>query len=713
MFRVGSKALAVGLVGVAIGGASGPGCSAKKPTELVPGVFTQVQVPRDLAQIRIDVKANGVQKFCQAYDVTNGTVLLPATLGVVSGSSAQTVVTVEVRGYTQKAAATGTDLQSCAAATINDPTTGGPRILRRSIQSYVDQHTLFLPMPLSYSCFDQCASPDDSVTCKAGQCVDAHTDATTLVDFSPALVDGLQDCFPATQCFAAAVSAVPIDPANCVYGVPAFAQSSGLNVRVFYQDLEWGQNSATKMYQANVTNSSEQEILNEDPDEGFVTVVPNQQFRLATGLCNLAKAATTPPSPPTSGTGTYRTISSVLVATGCPAKTPLLPICANDRTTTSATADGGKTTDITCNVPVPLVPAPSAIYMAMDDSDEMSGAFGQSGYATAMGLSLAAPIFKRTFVAFQFLKHDVLDCTSATTSFATPDVSFGLALVNQPTIAKKLLTWVAPPASAPQDLYLEAALRPQGAYQYLSKFATGSTQLMDPLAVGAVMFFVNRTPLSFGGSGSDAGAGLDAGSGGLDGGVAATQSVDCPAPSSANADPILAAQASIQAAVNAAASGTPPLSTYFVVLDNAQHMSPLSFYSGITGATVLDATSTNAEQVLGNFAQTASTLGTCFYDLPPGVDSSATLAFGPGNTKIPFAAACNATAPDTVDGWNIDNGRIRVCGIGQMGASPPRSCTAIRDAVFAATANALQMDASSVPDIPVTATMPCVSSTVP
>jgi hypothetical protein len=321
MLRLGSTALPIGLLGIAMAGAAGQGCTGKRATELVPGVFTQVQVPRNLSVVRVDLKANGRPAFCGYYDVQGGTVLLPATLGVIPGASPQTVVTVEVRGYDGATiAANNGDAVGCANAQIDDTMNGGPRILRRSIQSYVDQHTLFLPMSLSYSCFDQCATADGTKTCKGGQCVDATTDPSTLVDFDPTLVDGTGVCFSPSQCFVGATPAVLLDPTHCTYGVPglpAGTQVPGLNVRVFYQDLTWAKNTGTGTYETQVTDTGEEEILNEDPAEGF-TVVSNGQFQLAPGLCNLATASTTPPMQPPAGPATYRTISTVLVSAGCP-----------------------------------------------------------------------------------------------------------------------------------------------------------------------------------------------------------------------------------------------------------------------------------------------------------------------------------------------------------------------------------------------------------
>jgi hypothetical protein len=721
--------LAVGLAGVACAGGWGSGCTAKKPTELVPGVFTQVAVPRNIAQVSVWVKGNGQTKFCQAYDASNGVVLLPETLGVIPAESPSETVSVEIRAY-DEAGKNSNDAMGCTGVAIGTPPPAGPgpRIIRRSVQTFVDQHVLFLPMPLSYSCFDTDCSTSGPQTCKGAQCVSDQTNPATLVDFDPALVDGTQDCFRSQDCFAVEYPATLVDPATCTYAFPAEAmgQGSGLNVRVLYQDVNWQLNSTTKDYDPILQSTAEQEILDANDTEGF-TVLANQQFQLSKGLCSLVRSGVNPPpNPAKGGPGFFHTISAVYASNLCSPKSQLSPICKDQRNTSAATADGGISTEVTCNVPVQLVPAPSAIYMVMDDSAEMNGAFGETGSATAMSLSLAAPVFKSTYVGFQFLKHKVSDCTAAMPTSATPDIDFGLARTKQPAIALSLLGWQAPPSTQDQNLYLQAAMRPEGAYARVRQFKTG---LGKDLEVGAVMYFLNRTPVGPS-MGLDAGAG-DAGGDAGDGGLLATQSLDCDPPLAGGTDPLSA----VENLVRSASSGTPSLHTYFVVLDNNQHSPPLPFYNQVatdTGATVLDASQADRNTVLANFANTAIELGTCLYELPPGVDANAKLSFtnpltplGPGQTgpidfPIPYAAGCAANAPSTVDGWAIDNGRIRVCGTQPPSASAPagQSCFRLRAAVLSATAASLQaQDAGAVsidggvnvPDVPVHATMPCVT----
>src|SRR5580698_5576267 len=99
MRTLNSKALAISVVAIAASAvSSGSGCSATKPTEIVPGALTQVQVPKDLAGIQVEVTANGADKFCQGYVVANGSVELPSTLGVISGAP-NTTLHITIRGY--------------------------------------------------------------------------------------------------------------------------------------------------------------------------------------------------------------------------------------------------------------------------------------------------------------------------------------------------------------------------------------------------------------------------------------------------------------------------------------------------------------------------------------------------------------------------------------------------------------------------------------
>lgn len=738
MRRRSLKAIAcTAAVTLAGGVACATGCSSTKPTELVPGALSQVQVPRDLQTIELDVTAEGATKFCEYVSVFDGKVELPRTLGVVSGESPNTVVTVTIRGYTGSMATAGSG--NCPDTTnINDPSGNGPVVLRRSIQTFVGGHTLFLPMPLSFSCFNTDCSGAGSVasetSCAASRCVDLTkqdpvANAGTLVDFSPELFDGTGVCFDPGRCFSDGGPAVPVaagsnndasmgpsdattTSSDCTYTFanPALTQLPGINVRIFYQDYRWRQNGAGQ-YVRVVANGGEEEILNEDPDEGFTVSADGTQFTLAPGLCDLVKNATTPPAAPSTGTLTYHTISAIQAASGCPSKPPLLPLCAGQQNVGTTLADGGltpnlpdgnTTTDGKCNVAFPLTPAPSVMYMVMDDSAVMHAAFGSKGYATALGLSLTDPIFKQTSAAFTYLPHLDSECAGLdpdgglATAFTNPQFGFTLASQAQPAIADKLITWMPPDseAGAPAPLDLGAAMRlDTGAYAEVASYVN---QVNEIPAVAAAMFFTNRVPVP---QTTD------------DGG---TTGNDCPL-----VPPATSALQALENKALAAYQAKPSMQTFFVVLDDDAHDGPavaLPFYQQMQtdlpqAVTVIDATSQSATTVLGNFEQVVERLGTCLYELPEPITNPEQIdvtyqsppppgsPIGAGPVEVPVDTGCSAATQDTANGWNIDvNGRIRICG---------QPCADLRTAITVAGALALQAGQSTPPDVPVNAAVRC------
>src|SRR5215467_12543734 len=123
------------------------GCSPKKQTEIVPGVSTQVRVPKDMKSVRLDVNVGGQNRFCNVYDVTNGVAHLPRTLGLQSGGN-NGPVKITVTGYRFKAddpeaptEYTNCDLQPTVSKFVNwdqrNPDKGFARILRSSRMPYV------------------------------------------------------------------------------------------------------------------------------------------------------------------------------------------------------------------------------------------------------------------------------------------------------------------------------------------------------------------------------------------------------------------------------------------------------------------------------------------------------------------------------------------------------------------------------------------------
>jgi hypothetical protein len=443
--------------------------------------------------------------------------------------------------------------------------------------------------------------------------------------------------------------------------------------------------------------------------------------------------------PPPAGPATIHTISDIEVATGCPSKLPLLPFCASEQHGNVATTATPPV--VACGAAIPLEPTPSAVYMAMDDSGSMYGAFGPKGYTTAMNLSFAFPVFKHTYIAFRFLDHLASECSGGATQYLTPAVDFGLSSAVQPQVASLLLS-PAPPdtASNPAGTYLEAALGPQAVYQHLLDFAKkldADGGAGGQLNVSAAMVFVNRRPPLPGAGDGGTGGGGDAGSGYSNIAAECNPSLSG-GPAACNGDSNC--QDLAQEVVSAHQKG---LSTYFVVL-NDQQLDPqpqLDFYDSVVaaaggsggGAFVLDATSTEPSVVLQKFQSGLASVATCLYDLPAGVDTTATLSvtvppntpvFNPTQFPAPITIApsssCNLANVATAEGWNIDNGRIRICG---------QACNNVQGVIGAVALGALSQGADGgtdgglpvtadggsivVPDVPVDVTMPCSTSSGP
>jgi hypothetical protein len=197
-------------------------------------------------------------------------------------------------------------------------------------------------------------------------------------------------------------------------------------------------------------------------------------------------------------------------------------------------------------------------------------------------------------------------------------------------------------------------------------------------------------------------------------------------------------QAALENEILTAYNATPSLQTYFVVLDDDAHdvtapTGALAFYQQIQSdlpqaVTTLDGTPLDittsvaptqmqqeaANTAAANFSNLVAQLGTCVYDYTPPASSSAdggsidptTLEVSytlPATTGAPtrlvvsYAPACTAAAQGSVNGWNFDGGRIRICG---------NPCSTLRQGILGAAAVAAQ-NKLPAPDVPVTAAILC------
>jgi hypothetical protein len=415
-------------------------CTSSKPTEIVAGMSTQIQVPEYLKTVGLAVQAGGRVLFCDTYPVADGTVKLPATLGVLE-ESAGSPVTVNVLGFRREQASS---FDNC---TFVVPDADDPEVMvvRRRRTTFVDDRILFLPLPLKESCSETTCGEEE--TCIGGLCVPSDVDSSALVDYRNDLLFGdTNTCFDPNRCLDAARTPVLLEnPADCSFRAqwPSSAptpEPGELNVRVFYDTF----GSEVLDLDREGSDANEQEGFNiPDPSDPLA-------FRLAPNLC----------------TSNYQQdkLLGVEASALCPPKRPLQPLCSNYVSIDPrATADDPDPGPRVCTI-AGLRAVESAVYVLMDRSQSMFKFYGDGGLRFAIELPLGNPVARRTRVAFGQLPAAAEQC--GTNEYQTPTIAFGdVASVRQP-IGDIL---GASASVLPDDpaIYLEAAM--QGAYAALGE----------------------------------------------------------------------------------------------------------------------------------------------------------------------------------------------------------------------------------------------------
>ena len=188
------------------------------------------------------------------------------------------------------------------------------------------------------------------------------------------------------------------------------------------------------------------------------------------------------------------------------------------------------------------------------------------------------------------------------------------------------------------------------------------------------------------------------------------------------------------------------LASDFVILANSLYGvgDPLPYFKnvqnlvkaqGVTSMQVIDATAPKAQAatVLANFSNVAASFGTCLYEVPPGVGVNGKLEFtlpiptaisngaAPAPVSVAYNSMCSAATQNTQRGWNIEGNQgaayqhLRICGT---------DCSNLRQSVQVVAAVSLSggsadgglgagvsdAGAASIPEVPVTVTMPCVDA---
>jgi hypothetical protein len=602
---------------------------------------TQMQVPDEIQSVGIVVQSGGRLVFCDEYPVADGLVTLPSTLAISAEGDPTTPVTLTVLGFSRPQ---GTFTADCV---VSQPDVGedGVSVMRRRRSTYLENHVLYLPMPIKHACTDVKCSEGE--TCIGGLCREMEIKPSTLVEYDDRLVFGRTNtCFSVSRCLplVASIPARLVDRSACEFEleVPVGLEmppNAALNVRVLHENYT-------------------PEVLDRDESEGFVLSGEKgaRRFRLASNLCE----------------SRYRTgkILEVWATEACPSKTPWQPICEDDQQDILAGALS-PVEQPACILGDRLMPTESALYVLMDRSESMGAYFGAEGLQRLLSLSLDDPVFERTRVAFKFLPAQPQDCSATPNPFAAPsapdDVPFTLAIDAKSQVAP-LIADTSNLLTSDPDVFLDAALSADGAYAALRDLS--STEPSTAFNRKALLLIGNRDFVTRCAGGdaieSLAAAGLDEGIYTYVAALSAPATTD-----QGGRDPVA------DAAAIAAAGGTE----------------------------VFDATS---DSEVGSIAlQTIVTdLGSCLYDAPEGLDLStnperSTLTYFNSWTQsrqdIAYDVGCSEVSTGA-SGWNSDSfGRIRICG---------SACDDLRNLMKLASAVAAQ-DNRPAPLIPLQISQPC------
>jgi hypothetical protein len=292
-------------------------CTTSKG-ELVVSVQTDMDLPKDIDEIYLEVSAHGMVYLGSQYRVGKGEQQIPATMGVLAGANPADPVRIRLMG--RKA--------------------GHIRVLREVVTTVPGDRIATLRMPIQWLCDGQAtedpANPNtsaastcpDGQTCIAGSCQPAKVESAKLPDYDPTQIFGGAsapgsggECLDTVGCFASGAAA-PVDMATC--SIPKPAGGMGINVALV-QGPDGagicGPGACLLPLDANATDGTG---WIGTPD-GRILLPPAACDRMAKGL-----------------------IGSVAVTTACHTKTQAIPTCGpwSSAGSTEGTADAGAPADV-------------------------------------------------------------------------------------------------------------------------------------------------------------------------------------------------------------------------------------------------------------------------------------------------------------------------------------------------------------------------------
>ena len=290
-------------------------CEEEKRGQLTLAIQTDMRIPGDVDQIRLEVLANGVARFANTYDIGKNSNPIPATIAIVAEDGPPGPLTIR--------------LISRQGLRL--------RTLREAVTTIPQDRNVLLRMPIQWLCDDKAEESEGLVnttcghgqTCISGRCVDRVLESEELPDFAPEEVfgggdgSGTGECLDTVACFAESLGeTVSMDDCS----VPAPGEDESTNVAMVLAPDTSGICSPDACLVP----------LDRDPEDlpfpvGWRRV--DDRLVLPEAVCTRLKE---------------KKALGVAVTTACKTKTPAIPTCGpwSSVTTTEATFDAPPPIDI-------------------------------------------------------------------------------------------------------------------------------------------------------------------------------------------------------------------------------------------------------------------------------------------------------------------------------------------------------------------------------
>ncbi len=281
--------------------------------ELVVSVQTDMDLPKDIDKIYIEVAQHGMVYLGNEYAVGPGGQQVPATIGVLAGANPADPVHIRLLG--RKA--------------------GKLRVLREAITTVPADRVATLRMPIQWLCDGQATEDPANMnasaastcpqgqTCVAGSCKTAQVESAKLPTYDPKQIFGGApapgsggQCLDTVGCFASGAG-VAVDMATCSIARPAGGM--GINVALVQGPKGAGICGPAACLLPLDANATDGTGWTETPD-GRLLLPPAACDRIANGL-----------------------VGSVAVTTSCATKTQAIPTCGpwSSAGNTPGTTDAG------------------------------------------------------------------------------------------------------------------------------------------------------------------------------------------------------------------------------------------------------------------------------------------------------------------------------------------------------------------------------------